>query len=65
LDVAQLAADYERAELTVVWLQDRNTNEDINVFSVIELCPTEQECSALWISIVLIPLERYRFMVVC
>lgn len=41
----ELAADYERAELTVVWLHDQDMNEDINVFSVVELCPTEQERS--------------------
>ena len=41
----ELAADYERAELTVVWLHDQDMNEDINIFSVIELCPTEQERS--------------------
>ncbi|MEI2437490.1 VPA1262 family N-terminal domain-containing protein [Priestia megaterium] len=41
----QVAPNYERAEITVIWLHDRATEQHINIFSVAELCPVEQPLS--------------------
>ncbi len=43
--LGQIAADYERAEVTVLWLHDAPTGRHVLLYGVAELCPPEQERS--------------------
>ena len=57
-----IAADYERVELTALWVHDTSTKRHLNIFSVVELCPSEQErspgFSALDKAGGIVPMER-------
>lgn len=41
-----ISLDYERTEITTAFLHDRSNNTFINIFSVAEMCPYEQEKSS-------------------
>ena len=41
----EIASDYDRAEITAVWFQDRATSRNYLLYAVAEMCPGEQELS--------------------
>lgn len=47
----EIASEYERAEITCVLLHDIQSNVYTNLFSVVEMCPIEQEPSPMITSI--------------
>jgi hypothetical protein len=44
--LASIASDYDRAEATVAWIEDRSSKSKFLVFGVVELCPADQPPSA-------------------
>lgn len=38
----EISSDYERTEITIICIYDRNQNKYINIYSVAEMCPVEQ-----------------------
>jgi hypothetical protein len=48
--IEQLAADFERTEITILWLDDGATRKHTLLFGVAELCPIEQDASTPFVS---------------
>jgi len=49
--LSEISGDYERAELTVLWVHEPASKRHLHVFALAELCPSEQEPSAGFTSI--------------
>lgn len=45
MSLDSIIQEYERAEITTLWIHDRTHNEHFNIFSVVEICPSEQPLS--------------------
>ncbi|WNG16863.1 VPA1262 family N-terminal domain-containing protein [Cystobacter fuscus] len=45
--LSEVARDYERAEISALWVHDLESKRHILAFAVVELCPREQEPSVL------------------
>src|ERR1041385_4974792 len=43
----KISSDYDKAEVTTIFLHDRKTEEKINLLTVFELVPPEQQLSPL------------------